>query len=82
MISNHEVKLVFDDNEQEEVPCVVTRDPEGVETFADSLILVIRMDKNCDVLNELTFDQLESLEYQILSPNFNPFGEEGDEDDE
>lgn len=80
-IKNHEVKLVLD-GEEEEVPCIVTRDNMEGETFSESLMYCIRLDTNEDILQALSFDQLESIEHQITTNNYNPFTEGDDTDGE
>jgi hypothetical protein len=79
MIKSKEVTLLLDSMGAEQpVTCVVQYDPEGVDDFADSLLYVIRMDTNRDVIDMLTDEQIESIEYQITT-GLSPIGDEDDD---
>lgn len=84
MTNSREVTLLLDvDGAEVPVTCVVTYDHEGADCFADGLMYVIRTDKNVDILELLTDEQMESIEYQFTTHS-NPFGDEDgtDGDDE
>ena len=82
MITSREVNLLLDtDGAELPVLCVVSYDPEGVDDFIDGLMYCIRTDTNMDIVDSLSDEQLESIEYQLTSTH-NPYGDEDGTDEE